>query len=103
MKHSVPHDLGLEGAKQVAESAWQSYSNKFAKYHPTLSWLSPNKANIGFTAKGISLEGSLEVHEKSIDLELNVPFLLKPFSGKAISVIEGEIKEWIQKAKAGTI
>jgi hypothetical protein len=29
-----------------------------------------------------------------------VPFLLKPFQGQALSVIEGEIKEWLAKEKA---
>jgi hypothetical protein len=29
--------------------------------------------------------------------------LLRPFKGTAISVIEGEIKHWIAKAKAGEI
>jgi hypothetical protein len=33
-------------------------------------------------------------------MDLDVPFLLRPFQGKAISVIEGEIKEWLAKEKA---
>jgi hypothetical protein len=48
----------------------------------------------------MSLNGAVEVKDKSIDLELDVPFLLKPFQGQAISVIEGEIKEWLAKEKA---
>ncbi len=103
MKHSVPHDLGLERAKQVTESAWSTYSSRFSAYKPTMNWLTDSKAKIGFTAKGISLDGTIEVHAKSIDLELEVPFLLKPFRGKAISVIEEEIKAWIGKAKAGQL
>ncbi len=103
MKHSVPHDLGVERAKKVTESAWASYSKKFSEYSPSLNWQSDTKAQIGFRAKGISLDGAIEIREKSIDLELEVPFLLKPFRGKAISVIEGEIQEWIGKAKAGAI
>ncbi len=103
MKHSVPHDLGLERAKQVTQSAWESYSRKLADYSPTINWQTENRAQIRFKAKGISLEGAIEVRESAIDLELEVPFLLKPFRGKAISVIEGEIKEWIGKAKTGDI
>jgi hypothetical protein len=103
MKHSVPHDLGVAGAKKVTESAWESYSTKFSAYRPTCEWQSDTRAKIGFTAKGISLAGTIEVLESSIDLDLDVPFLLKPFRGKAISVIEGEIREWINKSKAGDL
>jgi hypothetical protein len=100
MKHTVPHDLGQERAKKVTESALSTYAEKFAKYSPKTSWASPSRANISFSVKGMSLSGAVEVKEKSIELELDVPFLLKPFQGQAISVIEGEIKAWLAKEKA---
>jgi hypothetical protein len=101
MKHSVPHDLGQERAKKVTEQALSTYSQKFAKYNPKTTWVSPSRAQISFSVKGMNLSGSVEVRDKAIDLDLDVPFLLKPFQGQAISVIEGEIKEWLAKEKAG--
>lgn len=103
MKHSVPHDLGQEKAKQVAESALNSYAKKFAEYSPTTEWTSEDQARIGFSVKGISLKGKVAVTRSTIDLDLDVPFILKPFQGKALAVIEGEIKKWIGKAKEGRI
>lgn len=103
MKHSVSHDLGKERAKQVMESAWASYSSKFQKYSPTMQWLSDDHAKIGFVAKGISLDGKITLLADSIDLELDVPFLLRPFQKMAVGVIEGEIKEWIAKSKNGEL
>jgi Putative polyhydroxyalkanoic acid system protein (PHA_gran_rgn) len=103
MKHSVSHDLGKERAKQVTEAAWNSYSAKFSKYTPTIKWLSEDRAQIGFNAKGMSLEGSISLQPTTIDLELDVPFLLKPFQKMAVGVIEEEIKEWIGKAKNGAL
>jgi len=100
MKHSVPHDLGQERAKKVAESALGSYAEKFAKYNPQTNWTSPTKAEISFKVKGMNLSGAVEVKATSIDLELDVPFLLRPFQGQAVSVIEGEIKSWLAKEKA---
>jgi hypothetical protein len=100
MKHSVPHDLGQARAKKVAESALGSYAEKFAKYSPKTNWTSPSRAQISFNVKGMNLNGAVEVKETSIDLELDVPFLLRPFQGQAVSVIEGEIKEWLAKEKA---
>jgi hypothetical protein len=101
MKHSVPHDLGQERAKQVTEKALAAYSEKFAKYSPKTTWTAPNKAQISFSVKGMSLSGIVEVRDKSIDMDLDVPFLLRPFQGQAIGVIEGEIKQWLAKEKSG--
>lgn len=103
MKHSVSHDLGQQRAKLAAEAAIAAYSQKFAKYHPQTRWITDSRADISFNVKGMSLSGALEVHEKSIDLDLEVPFLLRPFKSQAISVIESEIREWIDKARAGTL
>jgi hypothetical protein len=103
MKHTVTHDLGREQAKRVAEAAWNSYSSRFSKYSPVCNWETDNKANIGFNVKGVSLKGSLEVNEKDIALDLDVPFLLRPFKGQALQVIEEEIRAWIGKCKAGQL
>jgi hypothetical protein len=103
MKHAVPHELGQDLAKKVAESAFASYAQKFAKYDPKSTWVTPTRANISFSVKGMTLNGSLEVSAKAIEMDLDVPFLLRPFKGMAISVIEAEIRAWIQKAKAGEI
>ena len=103
MKHAVVHDLGQDLAKKVAESAFASYAKKFEKYSPKADWVTPKRANISFSVKGMTLTGTLEVSASTIEMDLDVPFLLKPFKGTAISVIEGEIREWIEKARAGEI
>ena len=103
MKHSVPHDLGQERAKKAAEAALASYTQKFAKYRPSAQWLSANKAQISFSVKGMTLSGSMEIQPTTIDLDMDVPFLLRPFKNQALGVIEGEIREWIDKARAGSL
>ena len=103
MKHAVPHDLGQEQATKVARAALQSYAERFADYNPVANWVSDRKANIGFSAKGLSLKGSLEVTSSTIDMDLDVPFLLRPFKGRAVGIIEEEIRRWIGKAKAGEL
>jgi hypothetical protein len=103
MKHSVSHDLGRAQAKRVAEAAWGSYSTRFANYSPSCEWVSDYAANIGFNVKGVSLKGAIEVNERDIALDLDVPFLLRPFKGQALGVIEEEIKKWIGKSKAGEL
>jgi hypothetical protein len=102
MKHSVRHDLGMDGAKRVAELALKSYSERFQQFSPSVEWPTPDRAAIGFSVKGMTLKGALEVKEASFELELDVPFLMRPFQGKAVGIIEEEIQAWIQKTKAGT-
>jgi putative polyhydroxyalkanoate system protein len=102
MKHIVVHDLGREQARRVAEAAWKSYSERFANYSPSVDWQG-DTAKIGFNIKGVSLKGAIEVHDTDIALDLDVPFLLKPFKGQALRVIEEEIRRWIEKSKRGEV
>jgi hypothetical protein len=103
MKHSVAHDLGRDRAKKVAEAAWGSYSARFSDYAPSCRWTTDYSAQIGFKVKGVSLSGGLDVNDNDITLDLDVPFLLRPFKGQAMKVIEDEIRRWIGKSKSGEI
>jgi hypothetical protein len=103
MKHVVPHDLGQDTAKKVADAAFASYKQRYAQYKPTANWVSDKKANISFNVKGMSLNGAIEVTSSTIEMDLDVPFMLRPFKGTAMRIIEDEIRGWIGKAKAGQI
>jgi hypothetical protein len=103
MKHTVPHDLGQQKAKQATEAAFATYQEKFAKYSPKVSWVKDDVAELSFSIKGLTLAGGVVVREKEIEMDLDVPFLLRPFQSQAVGVIEKEIKRWIDKARAGKI
>jgi len=45
----------------------------------------------------------MEVTDSTIDMELEVPFFLRPFRGTAMAVIEKEISAWVARAKAGEL
>ncbi len=103
MNHEVPHDLDMALAHRCVEKAFESYSARFSDYSPTMTWASESLAKVGFNAKGLKLNGSIAIKPKTIELELEVPFLLRIFKAKAMEVIEEEIRMWIGKAKAGQI
>ena len=103
MKHVVNHDLDPETARRVTEKAFESYKARFAEYNPTMNWSSDKRAEVGFNAKGISLKGAFELSPGKIEMDLDVPFLLKPFKGKAMEVIDEQIKHWIGQAKSGKL
>lgn len=103
MKHVVHHGLGFDTAKKVADRAFAAYKERFAQYHPHAHWVNDKRAEITFKVKGISLNGTLEVNERDIEMDLDVPFMLRPFKGTAIKLIEEEIDNWVEKAKKGEI
>ncbi len=102
-KQIIKHDLDVALAKRATEQAFAGYKARFAEFNPTENWVSENRSEIAFSVKGMTLDGAIEIHPGEIHLELDVPFLLKPFRKKALSVIEEEIQDWVAKAKAGEL
>jgi hypothetical protein len=103
MKHVMPHDLSPELAKQAAEKAFDAYREKYSKFNPGLRWLNDTRAEASFSAKGIGFKGNIELKPKAIEFDLDVPFVFRPFKGKAIAIMERELAHWTGKAKNGEL
>jgi hypothetical protein len=103
MKHVIPHDLDTATAKKVTDRAFAEYEAKFHAYSPTLRWADDRRAEITFNVKGMHVGGSMSLEDKAIEVDLDVPFLLRPFRSVALEVIDREVKAWIDKAHAGEI
>lgn len=101
MKHAIPHDLTIERARLVTDKAWEAYSQRFSEYSPKATWKTPTEADVQFSVKGITLRGSLGLTAKAIEMDLDVPFLFRPFRTTALNLVEREVKEWLAKEKAG--
>ena len=100
MEHDIRHDLEPAQAQRVAKQALQSYAERFAKYNPDVQWRSESQADVVFTVKGMRLAGGLKIEPGIIRLSLDVPFVLRPFKGRAFAVIEREVQGWLAKAKS---
>lgn len=103
MKHVIQHDLDTDTAKRVADRAFAEYRNRYPDYQPSLSWVNDRRADVAFNAKGVKLSGAMEIDPGAINLELDVPFLFRPFQKKAIEVIDREVRTWLGKAKNGEL
>lgn len=103
MEHSVKHDLGRAMAKKATQAAFAEYAREYSQYKPEVTWHHDYAASVSFTVKGATLKGKVDVNEHDIALDLDVPFLLRPFKSKALEVIEREIREWIEKARRGEL
>lgn len=93
----------MDAAKGAAKKAVEAYGARFADYNFSADWKSETLVNLGFSVAGKRLDGSMEVKPDCLALELDVPFLFRPFRGKAIEIIEREARVWIDKAKAGEL
>lgn len=103
MKHVIKHHLGQALARKTLLAAWNEYQSRFSKYRPTLTWKDEHRASVGFDAKGLTFKGAFEVHPASIDVELEVPFMMRPFQGIALAAVEREVQRWIARADAGQV
>ncbi len=103
MKHTIHTGLDLARSKVALDKAMESYKARFAEYNPRFSWTSETRGEFGFKARGVSLDGTLEVFDQKVDVEMEVPFLFRIFQGRAMGVIEDAVKEWVEKAKRGEI
>jgi hypothetical protein len=100
MRHQVPHGLDKADAKRATVAALEGYRQRFAAYSPTAVWVSDDRADISFRVKGMILRGNIVVNPTTLDLELDVPFLLRPFARMAVPVIDREIEKQLNAIKA---
>ncbi|WP_437956907.1 polyhydroxyalkanoic acid system family protein [Sorangium sp. So ce119] len=98
MKHTIEHDLNDGEAKLATERAIAQYRERYAEYEPFLVWRDEKRAELGFSVKGVKLKGSMELRPGAVDVDLDVPFLMRPFKGIALAAIEKEVRHFIEEA-----
>jgi Putative polyhydroxyalkanoic acid system protein (PHA_gran_rgn) len=103
MDHQVAHDLEPKLARTVAHRALESYAERFSKYAPEINWTNDDQASIAFTVAGKRIEGALNVEPKSYRMSLDVPLLMRPFSGRAFKLIDTEVAAWLERVKLGEL
>lgn len=103
MKHKIHHGLDLPLAKKAINKAMEAYSARFSEYEPTFRWDNETTGRLGFRAKGVEVKGVIEIVGPDVYVELEVPFILRIFKGRAMKVIEEEVNAWVEKARAGQL
>ena len=103
LKHRIHHGLEIDLAKRAIDRAMAAYSERFAEYDPTFTWQDETRARLTFAAKGLTVEGDVELIGPDVTVELNVPFILRVFRRKAVEVIDREVRSWCDKARRGEL
>jgi hypothetical protein len=101
VEHEIRHDLSQEQAQRATRKALQNYAERFGAYQPEVQWRTDSEAAVAFTIKGLRLQGGIKVEPACIRLNLDVPFVFRPFKKRAFGVIEREVQGWIAKVKSG--
>lgn len=99
MKHYIQHDLPKEKAREAANQALATYQERFAKYDPQGEWVTEDRAEVTFRAKGFTMKGVFELEDGRIAMDLDVPLIFRPLKGRAIKVVEEEVNRWIDRAR----
>ncbi|HLM76448.1 MAG TPA: polyhydroxyalkanoic acid system family protein [Polyangiaceae bacterium] len=92
MKHIIHHHLDVAQTRRVADRALDHYVKRYAKYEPRVQWLDERRAEVAFTAKGVSIRGSVELQPGAVSVDLEVPFLFRAFRGMAVRIIDAELR-----------
>jgi hypothetical protein len=103
VKHRVSHDLDDSAARQACDAAIDAYKSRFPDFSPEATWTDDKCAEVRFSAKGVTLKGSIELVPGAVLLDLDVPMVFRFLKKKAIAVIEEEIQEWVKKARTGDL
>jgi hypothetical protein len=103
IEHSIKHDLDPATAKKCLEKALDAYKARFPEYSPTATWVGDNEVRIQFSAKGLTLKGGIKLKPGALEMDLDVPLLLRPLKGVALGVIEEQFRKWVGEAKAGRL
>lgn len=103
MKQVVHHDATPEQARQAIDTAAQVYCRKFPQFKPSTEWINERSLRVSFNVRGKTLDANIELLKDRIEMDMDVPLIFLPFRGQAMKLIEGEIRKWLGRAKAGEI
>lgn len=103
MKHKIHHGLDRDLAIRATTKALEAYAKELEAWNPVVSWQGPNNAVVDCQVMGKSLQAQVDVGEDDVTFAMDVPFMMRPFQGQAISIVEKVVQDWIVKAKNGEL
>lgn len=102
MKHVIKTGLDFQNTKYAFDEAFKVYKQQFAEYNPQFAWKSDDLAKFAFRVKGFNIEGLVLIDGGDIVIDMTVPLIARAFQGKAIEMIEKEVRVWVDRVKRTT-
>ena len=98
MKHRVQHPLASEEAKELLDRALDTYREHYAEYSLETGWVDDDTAAVGFQVTGKKIDGQIRVREDGYEIDLDLPWVFRPFRKKIARSLDREFARWIEKA-----
>jgi hypothetical protein len=98
MRHSVHHELEPARAKAMLDRALDTYRAHYAEHGVETAWIDERTAEIGFELTGSKVDGRITVCEDCFDIDLDLPWILRPFSRRIAHSFEQELQRWMAQA-----
>jgi hypothetical protein len=91
MRVSLPHDLGREEVRRRLHERHGEIAQFFPPGMASLdtSWQGEDRMDMAITIVGQQLKGGIEIHDKSVTIELDLPL--------ALSFLRGTIERAMKK------
>jgi hypothetical protein len=96
-RHVFTHSLDDAGAHALIDEAFAHYAGRYPAANLQLNWQSQSHAELHGVARGLKLRAKIELQVGHCLLDVDVPFLLRPFQDVAQRAIEREVKRWLER------
>lgn len=94
MKIEIPHQHNKEEAKNRIKKLLDGLKEKFAgKITNVNETWNENSGVFGFTMGPFSTSGTIDVKEKAVEINLDIPFIASLYKNQIRSVIEEQAKD----------
>lgn len=97
-RHVFSHPLDNAGARVLIGQAFTHYAERYPSAKLQLKWTSDTHAELCGLARGLKLRARIELQVSRCVLDVDVPFVLRPFQDVAQRAIEREVKRWLERA-----
>ena len=98
MKHSVEHPLEPARARDLLDRALATYREHYAENSVETSWIDERTAAVDFEVTGRRVAGCITVCDDCYDIDLRLPWMLRPFKRRIAESFETELQRWIARA-----
>lgn len=97
MRHVVPHSLEEDRARALLEEVVAHYAARHPHAALELSWVGDSLAEVSGSARGHKLRARIELQPGRAVVEMDVPFLLRPFQEVARRAVDREARRWLER------
>ena len=96
-RHVFVHTLSPAAARALIDEAFAHYAARYPVANLQLTWHSEQHAELGGLARGLKLRAKIELTPGQCLLDVDVPFVLRPFQDVAKRAIEREVGRWLER------